>query len=214
MTLYQVILNIDGAILSWLHSLAELTGGALTPLMSFITLIGEKGITMFLLALCLMLFPKTRKAGVCIFGAVCCGALITNVILKDLVARPRPFEVEALYREWWQFVGSPAEDGFSFPSGHVTAAAAGTTAICLMWGKKWIIPSVAYVFLMALSRNYLMAHYPSDVIAATCVGILSATAAYMISGFIFKFLEDHRDKRLFAFILDFDIRVPLKQKNK
>ena len=214
MTLYQVILNIDGAILSWLHSLAELTGGALTPLMSFITLIGEKGITMFLLALCLMLFPKTRKAGVCIFGAVCCGALITNVILKDLVARPRPFEVEALYREWWQFVGSPAENGFSFPSGHVTAAAAGTTAICLMWGKKWIIPSVAYVFLMALSRNYLMAHYPSDVIAATCVGILSATAAYMISGFIFKFLEDHRDKRLFAFILDFDIRVPLKQKNK
>ena len=214
MTLYQVILNIDGAILSWLHSLAELTGGALTPLMSFITLIGEKGITMFLLALCLMLFPKTRKAGVCIFGAVCCGALITNVILKDLVARPRPFEVEVLYREWWQFVGSPAEDGFSFPSGHVTAAAAGTTAICLMWGKKWIIPSVAYVFLMALSRNYLMAHYPSDVIAATCVGILSATAAYMISGFIFKFLEDHRDKRLFAFILDFDIRVPLKQKNK
>ena len=214
MTLYQVILNIDGAILSWLHSLAELTGGALTPLMSFITLIGEKGITMFLLALCLMLFPKTRKAGVCIFGAVCCGALITNVILKDLVARPRPFEVEALYREWWQFVGSPAEDGFSFPSGHVTAAAAGTTAICLMWGKKWIIPSVAYVFLMALSRNYLMAHYPSDVIAATCVGILSATAAYMISGFIFKFLEDHRDKRLFAFILDFDIRAPLKQKNK
>ena len=214
MTLYQVILNIDGAILSWLHSLAELTGGALTPLMSFITLIGEKGITMFLLALCLMLFPKTRKAGVCIFGAVCCGALITNVILKDLVARPRPFEAEALYREWWQFVGSPAEDGFSFPSGHVTAAAAGTTAICLMWGKKWIIPSVAYVFLMALSRNYLMAHYPSDVIAATCVGILSATAAYMISGFIFKFLEDHRDKRLFAFILDFDPRGLLKQRNK
>ena len=214
MTLYQVTLNIDGAILSWLHSLAELTGGALTPLMSFITLIGEKGITMFLLALCLMLFPKTRKVGVCIFGAVCCGALITNVILKDLVARPRPFEAEALYREWWQFIGSPAEDGFSFPSGHVTAAAAGTTAICLMWGKKWIIPSAAYVFLMSLSRNYLMAHYPSDVIAATCVGILSATAAYMISGFIFKFLEDHRDKRLFAFILDFDLLGLLKQKNK
>ena len=214
MTLYQVILNIDGAILSWLHSLAELTGGALTPLMSFITLIGEKGITMFLLALCLMLFPKTRKAGVCIFGAVCCGALITNVILKDLVARPRPFEAEALYREWWQFVGSPAEDGFSFPSGHVTAAAAGWTAICLMWGKKWIAPSIAYVALMALSRNYLMAHYPSDVIAAMCVGILSAIVAYMISGFIFKFLEDHRDKRLYSFILDFDLSGLLKQKNK
>ena len=214
MTLYQIILNIDGAVLSWLHSLAELAGGALTPLMSFITLIGEKGITMLLLALCLMLFPRTRKAGVCIFGAVCCGALITNVILKDLAARPRPFEAEAMYREWWKFIGSPAEDGFSFPSGHVTAAAAGTTAICLMWGKKWIIPSIAYVVLMAISRNYLMAHYPSDVVAAICVGILSATVAYMISGLIFRFLEDRRDIRLFSFILDFDLRGLLKQKNK
>ena len=216
MTLYQVILNIDGAILSWLHSLAELTGGALTPLMSLITLIGEKGITMFLLALCLMLFPKTRKAGVCIFGAVCCGALITNVILKDLVARPRPFEVEALYREWWQFVGSPAEDGFSFPSGHVTAAAAGTTAICLMWGKKWIIPSVAYVFLMALSRNYLMAHYPSDVFAAVLVGLFSALAALLVTKLIYTIVERYSEKRICRFILEFDVRKPLSlfEKNR
>ena len=87
MTLYQLILNIDTAILSFYHGLAEMAGGVLTPIMSLITLIGEKGILMFLLAAMLMLFPKTRRAGVCILGAVCCGALITNIILKDTVRR-------------------------------------------------------------------------------------------------------------------------------
>ncbi|MCP6571144.1 hypothetical protein NL494_28655, partial [Klebsiella pneumoniae] len=67
----------------------------LTPLAKFITLIGEKGLVLFALAFIFMLFSKTRKLGVCLFGAVCCGALITNIILKDLIARPRPFEAMA-----------------------------------------------------------------------------------------------------------------------
>jgi undecaprenyl-diphosphatase len=177
--------------------------------MKLITLIGEKGILMFLLAAILLLFPKTRRAGVCIFGAVCCGALITNIILKDTVARLRPFEADALFREWWQFVGAPAEDGFSFPSGHVTAAAAGMFALCLTRGKKWIVPSVAYVVLMAVSRNYLMAHYPSDVIAAILVGAFSAVVAYMITRVIFSFLEKRRETKFCAFLLEFE---PIKLK--
>ena len=209
MTLYEIILNIDGAILYFYHYLAEVAGGILTPLMSLITLIGEKGILMFLLSAVLLLFPKTRRAGVCIFGAVCCGALITNIILKDSVARLRPFEADALLREWWQFVGSPAEDGFSFPSGHVTAATAGMLALCLTRGKKWIVPSIAYVILMAASRNYLMAHYPSDVVAAMLVGAFSAVVAYMITGAIFSSLEKRKENKFCAFILEFE---PVKLK--
>ena len=209
MTLYQIILNIDTAILSFYHSLAEAAGGFLTPLMSFITLIGEKGILMFLLAAVLMMFPKTRRAGVCVFGAVCCGALITNIILKDTVARLRPFEADALLGEWWQFVGSPAEDGFSFPSGHVTAAMAGMLSLCLTRGKKWIAPAILYVVLMGASRNYLMAHYPSDVLAAILVGALSAFVALIITKLIFAFLEKYRDNGFCRFVLEFE---PIKIK--
>ena len=126
----------DMAILSFAHKLAELAGSVLTPFNKLITLLGEKGILFFLLAVVLMLFPRWRRTGVCIFGAVCCGALITNVILKDHVARPRPFETVETFRQWWEFVGAPAEDGFSFPSGHVTAAAAGVTVLTLMQGKR------------------------------------------------------------------------------
>ncbi len=205
----EIINAFDDAILSFYHLLAENAGFILTPIMSFITLIGEKGILMFLLALVMMLFPKTRKAGVCIFGAVCCGALITNVILKDTVARLRPLDASELYREWWQFVGAHPEDGFSFPSGHVTAAMAGTTALWLSCGKKYLAVGVPYVALMAISRNYLMAHYPTDVLTAALVGLFSALVAYLIAKLIFDLLEKKREVKLFAFVLEFDIRKPL-----
>jgi undecaprenyl-diphosphatase len=195
----------DSAILSGLHSLATHLGTVLTPLMKLITLLGEKGLIFFLLALIFMCFADTRDLGVCIFGAVCCGALITNIILKDNVARPRPFETVEQFRQWWVYVGSPAEDSFSFPSGHVTAATAGMMAISLMKGKKWATPSVIIVVLMGISRNYLMAHYPSDVLAAMVIGCFSGFVAWLITKLIFGFLNEHGDIILFELILDFDL---------
>jgi len=175
--------------------------------MRIITFLGEKGWPFFLLALIFMLTASKRDLGVCIFGAVCCGALITNILLKDTIARPRPYESSVEYELWWMAVGSPAEDGFSFPSGHVTACAAAMTAITLMRGKKWIVPSVVIVLLMMISRTYLMAHYPSDVCAALLIGIFSGFVAWFITQLIFRFLNRNRRKvPIFGFILDFDIR--------
>ena len=200
----------DNAILSLMHSLATALGAVLTPLMKVITFLGEKGIIFFLLALIFMCFSNERDTGVCVFGAVCCGALITNIILKDTIARPRPFETVEQFREWWMFVGSPIEDGYSFPSGHVTACAAGMTALSLMKGKKLVVPSVVIVLLMAISRNYLMAHYPSDVLVAAIIGVASGFIAWVITRFIFSFLEARRDSMPIAeLVLDFDIREVL-----
>ena len=192
----------DMAILSFAHRMAELAGSVLTPLNRIITFLGEKGILFFLLAVVLMLFPRYRRTGVCIFGAVCCGALITNIILKDQIARPRPFETVDQFRQWWQFVGAPAEDGFSFPSGHVTAAAAGVTGLCLMRGKRWFIPGAIWVLLMMFSRNYLMAHYPSDVLFALLIGVFSGFVAALITQLIFRFLENHAGEgKFYDFLL-------------
>lgn len=199
----------DMFILKILHAVAGALGPVLTPLMKLITLLGEKGILLLLLSLVLMCFARTRRIGVCVFGAVCCGALITNFILKDWIARPRPFETVEIYRQWWESVGSPAEDGYSFPSGHVTAAAAGMTALCLMKGKKFVVPSVVIVLLMAISRNYLMAHYPSDVLFAAIIGVASAFIAYYITRLIFRLLEEHEDIGFCGLVLDFDLPVRL-----
>lgn len=188
----------DRLILSALHAVSN---GFFTFLFKLITLIGEKGLVFFLAALIMMCFPKTRKLGVCIFGAVCCGALITNIILKDAIARPRPLTVVP-YSQWWAEIGAPAEDGWSFPSGHVTAAAAGMVAIRLMKGKKWMVPAVVWVVLMMIARNYLMAHYPSDVLAAAIIGTASAFISYYITRFIFQFLYINRKKNWCGLVLN------------
>lgn len=187
----------DRMILSLLHSVAN---GFFTFLFKLITLLGEKGILFFLAAIILMCFPKTRKLGVCIFGAVCCGALITNVILKDAVARPRPLTVLP-YSQWWAEIKAPAEDGWSFPSGHVTAAAAGMVAIRLMRGKKWTVPAIVWILLMMIARNYLMAHYPTDVLAAAIIGVASAFISYYITYFIFQFIYINRKKKWCGLVL-------------
>ncbi len=202
----------DSAILDFMNTLAGKAGVVLTPLMKAITFLGEKGIVFFLLALAFMCFSRTRREGVCMFGAVCCGALITNIILKDMVARPRPFEYMALYKSFWDFVGSPAESGFSFPSGHVTATAAGMTSLCFTKGKKFIAPTVVVVLLMAMSRNYLMAHFPSDVLFAAIIGVFSGFIAYLITRAIFIYLDDNDDFPFCAFVLNFDLPVRLPDK--
>ena len=206
----KIFSSFDSSLIGASHTAAEHAGAILTPLSRAVTFIGEKGIIFFALALLLVMFKKTRRTGVCLFGAVCCGALIGNIILKDLVARPRPLTTEA-YSAWWSFVGSPAEDGFSFPSGHVTAAMAGVTALCLSCRRKTVLLGYIYVLLMAFSRCYLMAHYPSDVIAAMIIGGISAVIAFFIAKWIFILLEKHREKRLFGFILDFDLPTLIKK---
>ena len=197
--------GFDRAFLGLQHAISVPLGGILTPLMRIITLLGEKGIIFFLLALGMMCFPKTRRLGVCIFGAVCCGALITNLILKDFVARPRPFETLDIYRRWWEAIGAPAEDGFSFPSGHVTAAAAGMTALWIRNGKKWMFPAILWVFIMCFIRNYLMAHYPSDCLFAAGIGALSGVIAHLITELIFYITERNSGTVWADFILDWSL---------
>ncbi len=206
----------DRFFLRLMHSMADALGTVLTPVMKVITALGEKGLILIVISLILMLFSRTRRTGVCMFGAIACGAILTNFILKDWVARPRPFESLTVYRQWWEALGSPAEDGFSFPSGHVTAAVAGLTALCMTRGRRWILPSVLWVLLMAVSRSYLMAHFPSDVLFAVLIGLLAAAIAYIITCLIFRLLEQHSDKRLCALLLDFDLplRLPFLRRTR
>lgn len=168
--------GFDGGVLGALHGFARATGGGLTGILEAVSLAGEKGAGLFLLGIVLFAFKKTRKTGACVLGAVVIGAVVTNVILKDLIGRARPFlnAASAQYRDWWVFVGSPAEDGFSFPSGHATATMAAMTVLFAKGNKKlsWLWFGAA--ILMGISRCYLMVHYPSDVIGGMLAGGLGA----------------------------------------
>ena len=209
--LNEIFANFDYTILEGIHNFSESTNGILTPLFKFISLLGEKGIVLFVIGIILMLFKKTRKVGICMFGAIACGAIITNIILKDFIARPRPFLSSNIYNTWWQFVGSTPETSFSFPSGHTTAAMAAMTAIFLCCNKKYSWTSFIFVILMGLSRNYLVVHYPSDVVGGIIAGGIGAVIAYLITKIIYYFLNKYKDNKLFNFIYEFDIKNIIKR---
>ena len=205
----------DHAILEFMHALAQGAGAILTPIAQALALIGDNGYLCFLTALILLFFPKTRKAGFCIIGAVLIGAVMTNLTLKESVLRLRPYASgNPEFESWWRFIGAPAESEFSFPSGHTTAAAAGAVALCLSFKKLYVIlPAIAYAIVMGLSRNYLMVHYPTDVLAGLAVGSVAAVAAFFIAKGAYRFMENRRRVKLFAFVLDFD-PIALIRKNK
>ena len=87
--------NIDAQILLFIQQ--YLRSDLFTWLWKGITFLGDGGWFWIVLGL-LFLFPKkTRKAGVTALLALAIGAVVTNLCLKDLVARIRPYDsVEGL----------------------------------------------------------------------------------------------------------------------
>lgn len=205
--------DFDYAILKFYHSLAESASAFFNPIAEFFSFIGDGSMFGFILAAVFILFAKTRKAGICMALSVGIGALFTNVAIKNFVARPRPYASgSSEFILWWQFVGEHSHSEYSFPSGHTTAAMAAMTAMCLclcLENKKLrliSVPAALYVIIMGAARNYLLVHYPSDIIGGIAVGAVAAIAAYLLISFLFKGLEGNRDSKVCAFILDADIR--------
>ena len=205
--------GFDGALLEFYHRLAEWGGVVLTPFMRVITVMGDKALALILISIVLGLFSKTRKTGICMLLSILCGALMTNVILKETICRIRPYEASALFREFWTFVGAHTESEFSFPSGHATAAAAAATGLWLVRGKKYLAISIPFVTLMAISRNYFVVHYPTDVIAGAIIGTIGGIAAYVITIAIYRVVNKNADKKFCRFMLNFDVIGMFRKKN-
>ncbi len=204
--------DFDFAILEFYHLLATYASSILTPICDFLAVIGDGALACIVLAAILILFPKTRKAGLCVLLSVSIGALITNVAVKNIVARPRPYVSDiAQFNKWWEYVGAHIESEFSFPSGHTTAAMAGAVGLCLGYdkGRKWwiFLASAIYVILMGGSRNYLMVHYPTDVVAGMIAGAIGGVIAYFWIKFLYKGFEGNKDSKICSFILNADIQT-------
>jgi len=81
-------------------------------------------------------------------------------ILKHLFGRARPEEIIVI------------SDFGSFPSGHVANAATLAAAAFILFPRLIVaIIGLVYVFLMALSRTVLHAHWLSDTIAGAMIGV-------------------------------------------
>lgn len=148
--------------------------------MPIISMLGNAGAIWIACAVVLILIPKTRKVGLVLAVSLALEALCCNLILKPLVARIRPFDMNTAA----QLLISPPKD-FSFPSGHTGAAFAAASALFFSKNRLWIA-SLILAILIAFSRLYLYVHYPTDVLGGVLLGILSGWLGYTLVDLIKK----------------------------
>ncbi len=100
--------------------------------------------------------PRWRRA----LGGIA-GAYALNVVVKQIVRRPRP-----AFDDLPALVGTPTQ--LSFPSSHAASSLAAARAYAPLVGRGVYPVAVA----MAASRVYLGVHYPSDILAGALLGTL------------------------------------------
>ncbi len=169
--------------------------GFVNMLFKCITFLGEGGVVCILLGVILLCIKKTRKSGAYILIGLALGIIITNVILKPIVARPRPFAEDLSIVEFLKQIGYALPSDWSFPSGHTQVTFNVATMLTLIYKKKgaW-----AYIpaGLVAISRIFLCVHYPTDVLCGVVIGVLSAVAVYFVANAIVKKINNLKNARL------------------
>ncbi|MDF2839046.1 MAG: bcrC [Evtepia sp.] len=151
------------AIMNWIAE--HLHSALLDQVMPVLTGFGDKGAVWILLGLILLCLPRERSKGIQVILALGFSFLLSNLLLKNLVARVRPFDVVPGIELLIQ-----APHDFSFPSGHTSASFAATMVLMMNhWKGRYYALGLA--ILIAFSRLYLYVHYPTDVLAGAFVGV-------------------------------------------
>ena len=164
-------------LMNWsiLQDIQGLRCGVLDTLMPLVTHLGDVGAVWLLAGAALTLTKKYRKYGFAVLAAVALCFVAGNLVLKSLVARPRPCWLDPNVR-----LLIANETDFSFPSGHALASFA-AAAVLARADRRFGIAAFALAALIALSRLYLYVHFPSDVLAGAALGVGLGFAALAIT---------------------------------
>ena len=163
--LYDESGAFDKAIMLYIHSYFP---GSLNSIFKIITNSGSINVLLPLTIIVTLslLYAKRRFEATLLASSVVSSAIIVY-FLKTLVDRDRPL----LWKTEWYW-------GSSFPSGHtlVVATFATAAALCIarIWPEKRMLAlsfAILWLSLVAFSRLVLGVHWPTDVLAAMCIGI-------------------------------------------
>ena len=163
--MFEYLQNLDGNILLFLQDYVR--NPIMTPIFKLITMAGNGGFLWFLIIIGMLCYKKSRKIGIATLITLVICIIINNIMIKNLVARPRPFD---LLPDLQVLIKKPTD--FSFPSGHTASSFAAAGAIFYAGYKKWGTVALILAGAIGFSRLYLGVHYPSDVIWGALVGVL------------------------------------------
>lgn len=153
-----------GSSLDLILALQDARNGALEALVTALDLLG--GELFFIAFLALIYWAFSKKYGLRMYFALMLISLAVFA-LKDLLGRPRPYQISELVMPVFE------EEGFGIPSGH--------TAITVMvWGyfaywirKTWVSAlAVIYMVMQGVGRMIAGVHFPQDVIAGLLLGLV------------------------------------------
>lgn len=158
-----MIQEMDFAALEWIQ--LNVRCEWLDWLMPKVTLLGEFGLFWIAVTLIMLLVRRHRRCGAMLACGLTTGVIVGNVLLKNLIARPRPCWIDSSVD---MLVAVPTD--FSFPSGHTLACFVAATVL-LRYDKRLGIAALAIAVAVAFSRLYLYVHFPSDVVCGAALGV-------------------------------------------
>jgi undecaprenyl-diphosphatase len=130
--------------------------------------LGKAGFVWLTVAVIAAVFPARRMAAWRVVLAVGLAYLLVDGMIKPVIDRDRPYEVRADAR----LIDQRPTSG-SFPSGHTAAAFAGALAASRVFPAAqlawWTLAAA-----VGVSRIYVGAHWPSDVVAGAVLGFGAA----------------------------------------
>lgn len=164
----------DWGILHWIQN--TIACPFLDAVVPKLTMLGNAGIIWILAGLALLCSKKYRRQGALVLMGLLAGLLVGNIVLKNLVARPRPCWLDPSVR---LLIVSPTD--YSFPSGHTLSSTIAAT-ILTKTDRRFGYAAIPLAVLIALSRLYLYVHFPSDVLIAALLGLLIGELTFRYGG--------------------------------
>ncbi len=185
----QQLMQLDSGFLLWIQEV--LRNRVLTAFFIFVTDLGNDGAIWIFASLLLMFSKRFKKVGILSLIALILAAIIDNVILKNLIARVRPYEV---VQGLTSLIGTLND--YSFPSGHTGSSFASAMVLFCGLPKKYGVPALLLAALIGFSRLYVGVHYPTDVIGGVLIGSGIAIVVWVLGNVYIELKRIRAQRRI------------------
>ncbi|VVB74449.1 PAP2 superfamily protein [Candidatus Tiddalikarchaeum anstoanum] len=172
----QIIQTADLAVHEWAKTVQS------NPLTNVMIIVSETFdiVPMIIASIIVLIFLIRNReyTSTTLFSIGLLGGLVIETVIKQLIARPRPFDMLI------------SEASFGFPSAHSTMALLFFSLIIIIFGKRikdaklrafFTALNVLLILMVCLNRLYLNVHWLSDVIGGLLIGGFWLTIALLLS---------------------------------